>query len=108
MPNIKLKWKLLHFRTELTPDAHLAYITPFNSPSLVHSLKTLHVRRDAVLLAAVEGLGVEHDVGAVARLGADDAALAAQLHPGHRQDGPAHTGGGGVDDGGGGWRSSNT
>ena len=49
------------------------------------------VGRDAVLLAAVEGLGVEHDVGAVARLGADDAALAAQLHPGHRQDGPGHT-----------------
>ena len=38
-------------------------------------------------LASVEGLGVEGDDGRVAALGAGDDDLAAQLHPGHRQDG---------------------
>lgn len=129
---IKREWKLLHVRVELTPDAHLAYITPFHSPSMVQKdflslgglvrcekkkIKTsgyrqakgwgLHfatkpcvthththtakmppvhsqdVASDPVLLAPIERLGVEHDGGTVARLGAGDAALAAQLHPGH-------------------------
>ena len=46
---------------------------------------------DPVLLPSVEGFGVAHDVGAVARLGAGDVALAAQLHPRHRQDRPGQT-----------------
>lgn len=46
---------------------------------------------DPVLLPAVEGFGVEHDVGAVARLGAGDVALPAELHPRHSQNRPAQT-----------------
>lgn len=41
-----------------------------------------------MLLPSVERFGVEHNVGTVARLGAGDVALAAQLHPGHRQNRP--------------------
>ena len=43
---------------------------------------------DPVLLASVEGFGVEHDVGAVARLGARDVTLTTQLHPRHSQNRP--------------------
>ena len=74
--------------TQKLRRSHEPVLVLGSGPSPVH---LQDVRRDAVLLAAIEGLGVEHDVGAVARLGADDAALAAQLHPGHRQDGPGHT-----------------
>ena len=41
-----------------------------------------------MLLASVEGLGVEHDAGAVPGLGAGDVAFSSELHPGHSQDGP--------------------
>ena len=41
-----------------------------------------------MLLPPVERLGVEHDVGAEARLGAGDVALSPELHPGHREDRP--------------------
>lgn len=38
-------------------------------------------------LATVEGFGLEGDDRRVARLGAVDVDLAAQLHPGHSEDG---------------------
>jgi len=50
--------------------------------------------RDSVLLPAVEGFGVEHDVSAVAWLGAGDVALPAQLHPRHSQNRPGWRGSG--------------
>lgn len=50
-----------------------------------------YVSGDPVLLPTIEGFGVEDDVGAVARLGAGDVALPAQLHPRHREDGPGQT-----------------
>lgn len=46
---------------------------------------------DPVLLPAVEGFGVEHDVRAVARLGAGDVALPAELHPRYSQNWPGRT-----------------
>lgn len=44
-----------------------------------------------MLLPAIEGFGVEHDVRAVARLGAGDVALPAELHPRYSQNRPAQT-----------------
>lgn len=41
-----------------------------------------------MLLPSIERFGVKHNVGTVARLGAGDVALAAQLHPRHRQNRP--------------------
>lgn len=46
---------------------------------------------DPVLFPSVEGFGVEHNVSAVARLGAGDVALPAQLHPRHSQNRPGQT-----------------
>lgn len=48
-----------------------------------------NLSRDPVLLPTVEGLGVEHNGGAVAWFGAGDIALPTQLHPRHRQNRPA-------------------
>lgn len=50
-----------------------------------------YVGCDPVLLPAIEGFGVEDDVRTVARLGAGDVALAAQLHPRHGQNRPGQT-----------------
>lgn len=43
---------------------------------------------DPVLLSSIERFGVEHDVGAVARLGAGYVALPTELHPWHGQNRP--------------------
>lgn len=53
-----------------------------------------NLSRDSVLLPSIEGFGVEHDVSAVARLGARDVTLPTQLHPRHSQDRPKQTGSG--------------
>lgn len=51
---------------------------------------------DPVLLPSVEGFGVEHDVSAVARLGAGNVAFSTQLHPRHSQNRPGQMGSGSV------------
>lgn len=112
-------------KERLTPVAHLAYMTPFHSPSMEQKdflslgelkekykfiLVGLHIKTfrnvisssamflllnlssDSVLLPSVEGFGVKNNVGAVAWLGAGDAALPAQLHPRHSQNGPGRAG----------------